>query len=97
MIFWNKIKKKIVLLKVAELNFMWSPVLVMTLVNQHEFMLKNIYNRVNLAWAHSLKAAGFHVKTEQHTDPDSRRRSADTKVALSDSKTRDRGRGKANQ
>ena len=43
MIFWNKIKKKIVFLKVAELNFMWSPVLVMTLVNQHEFMLKNIY------------------------------------------------------
>ena len=26
------------------------------------------------------KAAGFHVKTEQHTDPNSQRRSADTLV-----------------
>ena len=43
MVFWNKIKKKIELVKVAELSFIWFPVLLVTLANQHQFMFKNIF------------------------------------------------------
>ena len=43
MIFWNKITKKIELIKAAELSFIWFPVLLVTLANQHQFMFKNIF------------------------------------------------------
>jgi hypothetical protein len=35
---------------------------------------------VNRTWAHELKGSGFHVTIEQHVDPESNRRSADTLV-----------------
>jgi hypothetical protein len=38
------------------------------------------HDSVNWTWARELKSAGFHVSIEQHVDPDSNRRSADTLV-----------------
>ena len=43
MTFLNKIKRKIELIKVAELSFIWLPVLLVTLANQYQFMFKNIF------------------------------------------------------
>ena len=38
------------------------------------------HDGVNLAWFYIVRAAGFHPILEQHLDPDSKRRSADTFV-----------------
>jgi hypothetical protein len=39
------------------------------------------HNDVNHTWAHELNSAGYLATVEQHVDPDSNRRSADTLVA----------------